>query len=184
MKDSDSVIRLDEFNGFLTSARLFASHYQMMITDDPRAEITDELNWDDKQVKAGFAGSNNALMVGTEADLNDHWITVYGITETCSFQDYQRVLSLHFVSNTGKIFIMSVIDFEPTISIECLPGDYTIYVCAKNLGVDQLSLEEEGELTDSDLQKRLDLERYDIYIKPGQPEKTGKIKDLYCGNSI
>jgi hypothetical protein len=67
-------------------------------------------------------------MIGTEADLNDHW--------------------------------MSVIDNVPVISAEIGKGDYAAYIAGQNLGFDQLSLGEDGKLTDAELAARKDLEWY------------------------
>lgn len=41
----------------LGAARVFASHYQIVICDDPSRPLTDEENWSRKKSSQGFAGS-------------------------------------------------------------------------------------------------------------------------------
>jgi len=58
----------------LGAARVFASHYQIVVCDDPARTITDDENWDREKAAQGFAGAPTFRMVGTDADLNDHWV--------------------------------------------------------------------------------------------------------------
>ncbi len=162
----------------LGSSRIFASNYQLMITDSVKRGITDDINWNDEKVERGYAGDQHTLLVGTEADLNDHWVDLYKTDIKPNFDEYQRVLCLHFSSETGKILVLSVIDDEPSIEANIGIGEYTIYFSGNNLGVDQLSLGDESELTDSELRDRLDLERYSIFIVSGKPSIEGKIRDV------
>jgi hypothetical protein len=153
----------------LGSSRIFASNYQLMITDSMSREITDEMNWDEDKTKSGFAGDQHTILVGTEADLNDHWVDLYKSDVGPNLDEYQRVFILYFSNETGKVLVSSVIVEK---------GDYTIYVAGKNLGVDQLSLGEETELTDDEYKERLDLERYSIFIVVGKPTVEGKVQDV------
>ena len=161
----------------LASGRIFASHYQVMITDDPERTITDSENWDDSKVEDGFAGGLSCRLFGTEADLNDHWIQVIKSAAPPEMTEFQRVTCAHFRTETGKIHLMSVVDLEPAISSDVEAGDYSLFFAGSNLGVDQLSLGEDGELSDKDLESRADLEHYVVYIVPGIPEVQGKLKD-------
>jgi len=149
-----------------------------MLTDSMSREITDDINWDDEKTKRGYAGDQHTILVGTEADLNDHWVDLYQADENPNYDEYQRVFSLHFSSETGNILISSVVDDEPEIEANIGKGEYTIYIAGKNLGVDQSSLEEEAELTDEEYKDRLDLERYSIFVVPGKPSIEGKVRDI------
>lgn len=162
----------------LGSSRIFDSNYQLMITDSMTHGITEDINWDDEKVERGHAGDQCTLLIGTEADLNDHWVELYQTDIKPNFDEYQRVLCLHFSSKTGKVLVSSVIDDEPSIEADIGIGEYTIYFAGNNLGVDQLSLGEESELTDYELRDRLDLERYSIFIVPRKPSIEGKIRDV------
>ena len=72
---------------------------------------------------------------------------------------------------------MSVIDEGPALTVEVPIGDYSVYIAGCNLGVDQLSLGEDTELSDEEYSERKDLEWYRIFVVPGAPDQTGKVKD-------
>jgi hypothetical protein len=72
---------------------------------------------------------------------------------------------------------MSVVDNDPPISANIKPGDYTVYVAAKNLGIDQLSLGEDHQLTDAEIAARKDIEWYRLFLVPGKPEIEGRVVD-------
>jgi hypothetical protein len=116
-------------------------------------------------------------MVATEADLNDHWVELVSAGQPPSFEEWQRITCVHFRSSSGKVHVMSVIDNEPPISADIEPGDYTIYVAAQNIGIDQLSLGEESKLTDGEIAARKDVEWYRLSLVPGKPDREGRIVD-------
>ncbi len=161
----------------LGAARIFASHYQLVISDDPANVVGDGENWNDAKVARGFAGRPEFRMIGTEADLNDHWVELVAAEAPPVAEDWQRILCVHFRSGGGKVHVMSVVDNDPPISAEIAPGDYAVYVAAQNLGVDQLSLGEEGELSDDELAARKDLEWYRLFLVPGVPAEEGFVID-------
>ncbi|MEL6554862.1 MAG: hypothetical protein AAFQ63_15555 [Cyanobacteria bacterium J06621_11] len=72
---------------------------------------------------------------------------------------------------------MSVIDHEPPISVNLPKGDYSVFVAGCNIGIDQLSLGEDADLTDEQIAVRKDLEWYRIFLVPGKPVQQGRIKD-------
>jgi hypothetical protein len=62
----------------LGTAQIFAIHYQLVVCDDPSRPLADEENWTREKMVQGFAGAPAFFrMVGTDADLNDHWIGLY-----------------------------------------------------------------------------------------------------------
>tara|TARA_R110001592_G_scaffold254129_2_gene517447 strand:+ start:16256 stop:16477 length:222 start_codon:yes stop_codon:yes gene_type:complete len=73
---------------------------------------------------------------------------------------------------------MSVIDDEPLLQMSIGKGHFSVYVAANNLGVDQLSLQEEKELEDEELAKRKDLEWYRVFVVSGIPSQEGRIRDV------
>jgi hypothetical protein len=162
----------------LGAARLFASHYQIVVCDDPSRPMTDEENWTDKKVAQGFAGAPPFRMIGTEADLNDHWVELYASDQAPRFDDWQRVTCVHFRSSTGKVHVMSVVDHVPAISAEIAKGDYAVYVAGQNLGIDQLSLGEDKKLSDAEIAARKDVEWYRIFLVSGLPSREGRLKDV------
>jgi hypothetical protein len=116
-------------------------------------------------------------MVGTEAHLNDHWVELVAASQPPSFDEWQRITCMYFQSTSGQVHVMSVVDNDPAISVNITPGDYTVYVAAKNLGIDQLSLGEDHKLTDAEIATRKDIERYRLFLVPGKPEIEGRVVD-------
>lgn len=159
------------------AGRVFASHYQLVICDDPTRSITDDDNWNDSKVALGYAGNSSFRMVGTEADLNDHWVELVLSERPPSVDHWQRVTCMDFVSNTGQIHVMSVVDAVPALSLTIPPGEYSVFVAGNNLGVDQKALGEEAELSDQELAQRRDLEWYRVFVVPGSPSQTGRLRD-------
>lgn len=161
----------------LGAARIFASHYQIVVCDKPSRSITDDENWNDEKVSRGFAGGVSFRMIGTEADLNDHWVELVASDTPPNLGDWQRVTCVRFYSSNGQVHVMSVVDEAPAISARIDEGDHSVYVAGQNLGVDQHSLGEEHNLTDSELAARRDLEWYRVFIVPGIPDYEGRIRD-------
>ena len=161
-----------------SSGRIFASHYQILVCDDPLAPFNvDTENWDDRARSSGFAGNKRFRVLGTEADLNDHWVEISEAESPPLEHEWERITCTDFESTTGMAHVMSVVDDGPVISISIDRGSYVLYFAGNNMGVDQLSLKEEHELTDSQLAARNDVEHYRIYLVKGMPDKIGRIKD-------
>jgi hypothetical protein len=163
--------------GLLGAARIFASHYQLVVCDDPSRPLADEENWTREKTLQGFAGAPAFRMVGTEADLNDHWIELYALDQPPRFDEWQRVTCVHFRCSSGKVHVMSVIDQQAAIAADIASGDYAVYVAGQNLGIDQRSKGETARLTDAELAARKDVEWYRIFLVPGIPSRVGRLKD-------
>lgn len=163
----------------ISSGRIFASNYQVVVCDDPQAPFdADAENWNEQSMTAGFAGNQRFRALGTEADLNDHWVEISQTESPPSEGDWDRIICTDFVSTTGLAHVMSVVDDEPVISLAIERGNYALYFAGNNMGVDQMSLEEDDELTDQQLAARKDLEHYQIYLVEGVPDKFGRLKDV------
>lgn len=161
----------------LGAARIFASNYQIVVCDDPSRPLEDEENWDAEKSKRGFAGVPTFRMIGTEADLNDHWVELVSSDQPPSLDEWQRITCVHFHCGSGQIHVMSVIDRDPSFSVEIEPGEYAIYAAGQNLGTDQLSLGETAKLSDSEIAERRDIEWYRLFLVPGQPDFEGRVVD-------
>ena len=161
----------------LGAARIFASHYQLVVCDDPSRPLADEENWTREKKLQGFAGAPAFRMVGTESDLNDHWIELYALDQPPRFDEWQRVTCVHFRCSSGKVHVMSVIDQQAPIAANIASGDYAVYVAGRNLGIDQRSKGETARLTDEELAARKDVEWYRIFLVPGIPSRVGRLKD-------
>jgi len=116
-------------------------------------------------------------MIGTEADLNDHWVELVSSDLPPSSEEWQRITCVHFHSGSGRIHVMSVIDHDPTFSAEVECGDYAVYAAAQNLGIDQLSLGETAKLSDAEIAARRDIEWYRLFLVAGKPEVEGRVVD-------
>jgi hypothetical protein len=112
----------------LGAARIFASHYQIVVCDDPWRPLADEENWTPENFLQGFAGAPSFRMVGTEADRNDHWIELYASDQPPLLDEWQRVTCVHFRCSTGKVYVMSVIDQEAPVTADIPEGNYAVYV--------------------------------------------------------
>ncbi|WP_210345237.1 competence protein ComJ [Bradyrhizobium sp. CCBAU 53340] len=161
----------------LGAARAFASHYQIVVCDDPFTPLVDDENWDAEKTKRGFAGLPAFRMIGTEADLNDHWVELVSSDRPPSSDEWQRITCVHFHSGSGRIHVMSVIDNDPPISADIERGDYAVYAAAQNLGIDQSSLGESGKFSDAEIAERRDIEWYRLFLVPGKPEFEGRVVD-------
>lgn len=172
----------------LGAGRLFASHYQLVVCEDPRHMVSDAEKWDDDSLARGYAGAPAFRMVRTEADLNDHWVELVQSDAPPDLSVWQRVTCFGFVTLSGNVHVKSIIDDEPSISASLEPGEYAIYVAAQNLGVDQLSLGELndgcGDLADEELAVRKDLEWYRLFIVRGRPAQCGRIVDRQYQDKI
>lgn len=100
---------------------LFASHYQLVICDD-WASVPDEVTWRDGGVERGFAGNAHFRVVGTEADLNDHWVEVVRADAPPALSSWDRVTCVSLQCSTGRVHVMSVIDDEPRITLKVPKG--------------------------------------------------------------
>ncbi|MCA9210403.1 MAG: hypothetical protein KDA55_18725 [Planctomycetales bacterium] len=174
---------------FLGAARIFASHYQLVICEDPRYIVSDAENWSDDKIARGYAGASAFRMVRTEAHLNDHWVELVASNSPPDLEKWQRVTCVDFVTVSGNVHVMSVIDDEPSISATVEPGEYAVYFAAQNLGVDQLSLGElkdkgGDELTDEEFALRKDFEWYRLFIVRGRPTQCGRIVDRQSPGDI
>jgi len=116
-------------------------------------------------------------MIGTEADLNDHWVELVSSDLPPSSEEWQRITCVHFHSGSGRIHVMSVIDHDPAFSAEVECGDYAVYAAAQNLGIDQLSLGETAKLSDAEIAARRDIEWYRLFLVAGKPEVEGRVVD-------
>ncbi len=159
------------------AGRVFASHYQLLLCDDPARPVPEEANWTEEDVARGFSGDARTRLVGTEADLNDHWIEVSVVSAPPDLAEWQRVTLVSCRSETGRFHVMSVIDDAPRLSLQIGVGEFSVYVAGQNIGVDRSTLGEDGEISDEELAQRLDLERYHIFVVPGPPTVEGRVRD-------
>lgn len=165
----------------LGAGRVFASHYQFVLCEDPARTLSDDENWTDATVDRGYAGSPDWRMIGTDADLNDHWVELASADVPPNAAQWHKIICFDFKTTTGAVHLMGLMDDDPAISARIAPGVYAAYACALNPGVDQQTTGEldagARHLTDTELAARHDLERYRVVLVPGPPESTGVVHD-------
>lgn len=158
----------------LGAGRIFASHYQFVLCEDPARAMDDAENWTDETVQLGFAGAPAWRMIGTEADLNDHWVELAVSDTPPNPADWHRIICCGFKTASGAVHVMGLMDADPAITAMIAPGPYAAYICGLDLGVDA---EGPQAPTDAELAARDDVERYRIILVPGGPTDVGVIHD-------
>ena len=166
----------DRSKSTMNAGRVFASHYQFIVCDDPTRPIPADVDWSDEARKRGFVGSAQKLFVATEADSNDHWVELTLASQPPDLTSWQRITAAPLRVATGAVHVLSVIDTEPRLTLNVPPGDYTVYIAGQNIGVDRSALGEEGEISDEQLRLRRDLEWYRLFIVPAT-YLAGRVKD-------
>ena len=108
---------------FLGSGRVFASHYQIVICDDPM-KITDDDddNWTEETHARGFAGSPDFRMINTAAHLNDHWVELFLSVTPPDLKEWQRITCVDLQNRTGEVHVMGLFDDPPPISAKVDPA--------------------------------------------------------------
>lgn len=157
----------------LAAGRLFADHYQFQVHDAEANPYAEDPGWTEHRARLGYAHTATSVHVGTVAHLNDHWVTVHTADTPPPFRPHQRVVALNVSFPSGRGVVASL--GEPVLEFEVEPGPYVLYVVASNPGVDLMSLDEEGELTDAEIEARTDLERYDLVLVPGHGTPEGVV---------
>lgn len=160
----------------IASGRIFADHYQFYVLDSEANPFEGVPMWDEDLARLGYTNADAVFYIGTVAHLNDHWIDVFQSSRVPDLDMCQRAIALPISIPSGRVHIMSPTDFEPAIVCDLEPGRYTAFTLASNIGVDQMSLEEEYELSDAEIERRTDLERYAIVFVPGIYDQTGVVK--------
>lgn len=167
----------------LGAARIFAGWYQIVVCSDPDG-FRDEDNWTEEAVRRGFAGGPTYRMIGTDADLNDHWVELVASVTPPDLDAWDRVICCYLFCTDGHVGVGSVIERAPSIPATIPPGDYSIYAAARNLGVDRQVLGEDRDISDAELATRKDIEWYRIFLIPGVPEREGRLKDSISARDL
>ncbi len=150
------------------SGRIFADHYQFYILD-ACDDFYEGMDWNQENVRQGYITNGQTIFIGTRAHFNDHWLDIYLSDHTPSFEDCERALAINLNILTGELEIATTLDSEAKIPVD--KGAYIVYILAYNLGK-----ESEEYLTDEELEKSTDFERYTIVLIPGKTSTEGVVK--------
>jgi hypothetical protein len=132
----------------------------------------------------GYITNGSTICFGTDAHLNSHWIEVYLSQQVPDFGVAERVIVLPLQVDSGKVGITSLLELdEPLREVAVTPGQYSVYLLAFNLGIDQATKWQQRDFTDDsdppageNDRGNVNFEWYQIILSPGQPDNIGVVK--------
>jgi len=154
----------------ISSFRIFADHYQFWVCEseadpfDPLPDFTDE------SVKRGWSRTEYSICFSTQAHLNDHRLDIIQCETMPELNVAERITVHPLVVQSG----ITIFDIEEIYQLPLTPGTYSLILAAYNLGKEQDH--NEDELEDEEFFKRLDWERYELYICPHLNHPEGQMK--------
>jgi len=140
--------------------RLFADHYQFILSDAEADPLEDVPQWDDPEAartKAkGYVASDSAAFIKSRADLNDIVVRVFMSDQPPKATACDRQFNFNMSIPSGELNVTSLnVDSPNVVSVP--PGDYVIYVRSFNLGVDEMTT---GELSKDNPKRMSNAERF------------------------
>jgi hypothetical protein len=170
---SDHFRRQAEYDLIAGPARLrvFADHYQFLLFNPasdpfrpPLPAITDATS------RRGWNRTEHALWIYTRAHYNDHRIDVSLVDQyqPDPFAARQTVHNLALPDGSLAIF-----EHPAHIRFRVPPAAYKVYCRAYNLGSEDPN--GMSELSDDDLFRHSEWERYEIILVPGSAQREGEI---------
>ena len=129
-------------------------------------------------VARGFIANQHVMGISTRAHLNDHWLEVWLGHTTPDVSSFDRAISSDISFPSGLLEIRGLADSPDEVyQIKVQAGSYSVYVLTSNLGIDQFSTEEinqpnDEEMTDQEIESRMDLERYKVVLVPNSKNPT------------
>ncbi|NJL10775.1 MAG: hypothetical protein HC908_13080 [Calothrix sp. SM1_7_51] len=147
---------------------------------------SDEQRSDVGSYQQGYITNGKTICFVTSAQLHQHWVEIYHSEPVPEFEKAERVIALPLQVSSGKVSVSDLINLgkPPTNTIKLNSGQYTLYLLAFNLGIDEywewensdsISDEHGKPLTDEELKARLDFERYKLVFVPGSPQVIGVV---------
>lgn len=175
----------------LSEFRINADSYQFFVHDseaEPCPESfysdPDEQRSDVGSYRQGYITNGKTICFITCAQLHQHWVEIYRSEQTPEFEQAERVIALPLQVQSGKVNISDLVNKPPVSTIQVDSGQYTLYLLAFNLGIDEywewehsdcISDEHGKPLTDEQLKARHDFERYKLVFVPGNPQVLGVV---------
>jgi hypothetical protein len=153
----------------LYSGNIFADHSQFYLLEGS-FEVSDSLyDWNLENGKLGYINNYEGIAILTLGDSWVYWIEAFLSQIPPTLEDCERALVFNINTSSGGIKLRSPAFEVAHLSVS--PGQYAIYILCYNLGKDS-----EEELSDEELERRTDLERYKIVLVPGKTTNEGVIK--------
>jgi hypothetical protein len=154
----------------LSRVRLVADHNQFCAFDashspgDPLPEITDDA------LRRGWARTATTIYYFTVGQLWDFRLDLIRSSEPPTLGGAERVLANTLDLPTGYLAVGNSIAANNLASAILTPGRYTLFLRAFNLGAQADDL-----LPDTEFFRRSDLERYELFVIPGETPEQGVI---------
>lgn len=153
----------------ITTTEIFADHYQFYIFDESFNHFDEpRLDWNSaERLEFGYLATERAIYVSTVAHLNRHRLKVF-LDETPLAQ-YERTFYTRLRVDGSAIKISAPANAEEDdLEIQVAPGAYNVWVCSRNIGIDELSTDPDSDdqLSEEEFLHREDLEVYDLFIQP------------------
>jgi hypothetical protein len=145
----------------------------------------------------GYMANGSAIGLLVYGGTSLYWLEVYLHDNLPTFEECDRVLAFNLEIASGKLIISDIFNAcsdEGAINLLVEAGSYVVYILGYNLvyGNDiydglftemyKLSAEELDKEIDRELEKRTDIERYEIILVSGKTQIEGAIKgENYMG---
>ena len=155
--------------------RVFAGHYQFILSDAEADPLEDVPQWDDKEAartKAkGYVASDSAAFINSRAHLNDIVVRVFMSDQRPKATACDRQFNFNMSLPSGELHVTSLDGLDSPNVVSVPPGEYAIYVRSFNLGVDEmstgeLSKENPKRMSDAKRLARHDFEHHQIVLVP------------------
>jgi hypothetical protein len=152
----------------LATTRLLADHGQFFAYDasvdpyEPFPVVTEDTT------RRGWERTDRAIYYVTVGQLWDFRLDLFRDTQPPDLDDADRLLGHTLNLVTGTLAVGNpVADFNVT-TIELAPGPHALFLRAFHLGV-----EADAYMEDEAFLRRSDLERYELFVVPGQLADEG-----------
>ena len=154
----------------LSTIRIFADHYQFWIYDETENPFEPLPDYTEQTTESGWARNDHSIIILTRAHLNDHRLDVFRAEGIPELDSYDRATIHHLEIKSGDLVIYGGAE---ALKIQLVPDIYSIVVATFNLGNEPAF--DDDMLDDEEFFKRLDWERYEIYICDHQNIPEGKL---------
>ena len=149
--------------------RLLADHGQFYAFDATRDPVELPTITDDA-VRRGWARTADAIYYFTVGQLWSFRLDLFRSSGPPKLDNAERVLSHRLHLPTGRLAVGNPIAADNLATLSLAPGVYSLYLRAFNLGA-----EIDYPLDDEEFLRRSDLERYELFVAPGNPDVEGVI---------
>ena len=147
----------------LATTRLLADHGQFFAYDASADPYESFPVMTEDATRRGWARTDRAIYYFTVGQLWDFRLDLFRGIQPPHLDDADRVLGHTLHLSTGMLAVGNPVADRNVTTIELAPGPYSLFLRAFHLGV-----EASAYLEDEEFLGRSDLERYELFVVPGQ----------------